>query len=145
MTGLSAFGVTAAQGATAGYQNLSSGTLGTTNEQCTSLLAGAKAPKVDKSILPGSSFYPGGTIHYQVTLNPAPTATYNMRDCIYVADSSGKFLSLLEPADPAGGPPPWIKTLVQFNTIPAGNGTITWDYVIPTTVAADNADYVPGN
>src|SRR5579885_206956 len=53
--------------AVSGYQNLSNGaTLGTTNENCRSLVVGANTPKVIKTLLPGSQQYPGGTLHYQV-------------------------------------------------------------------------------
>jgi len=85
--------------AVSGYQNLSNGaTLGTTNENCRSLVVGANTPKVIKTLLPGSQQYPGGTLHYQVTLNPAAVSTYNIRDCLVVEDAAGNVLSTLDEA-----------------------------------------------
>jgi uncharacterized repeat protein (TIGR01451 family) len=104
--------------ASTGFQNLSSGTLGSTNENCQSLVVGAHTPKVIKSLLPGSQEYPGGILHYQVTLDPAPSSTYNIRDCLIVESPSGNVLSVLEEA--------------QFNNV-TPSGTYTFDYALPTS------------
>lgn len=145
-TGFATFGGwTAGAGAAAvGFQNPSNGaTLASKapGEPCNNLTQGAGAPKVIKTALPGSTFSPGGTIHYEISF-PAggtPTATYALRDCVWIADSHGNFLSQLYPDPPTSG-----GSEGEFDNVgPAA--TFTYDYVIPPDVAAKNSDYVPGN